>query len=135
MAGPLASPSPDGNQMLAWRESFPLEKEKWRLVGFCILCEPGPPCLLAQPPGWSAPPGNRAPKKGLAKFAAFCTLETCRGPVAGRFNFKGGGLGVRGRCGPAVGSGDRRAACLRSLGTAEPPGVAGPLLSQHRMAS
>lgn len=51
--------------------AFPLGKEKWPLVGFCILSEPWPPCLLAQPLGWSAPPGNLAAKTGLAKFAAF----------------------------------------------------------------
>ncbi|MEJ1280068.1 hypothetical protein NN561_011007 [Cricetulus griseus] len=68
MAGPWPSPElSDGNRMLARRESLPSGRGKWRLAGFCILSEPGPPGLVAQPPslrpGWPAPPGNRAARR------------------------------------------------------------------------
>lgn len=120
----------EGNALLAlslsrWKSDarlegeLPLWKRKsggWKASAFC-LNRSRPASRVASPSGEASLP------EAACKVGCVLHLGNLQRAIAGRLNFKGRGLGVRGRCGPVVGGGDQLGAGLLISASPSCPGL------------
>lgn len=120
----------EGNVLLAlslsrWKSDarlegeLPLWKRKsggWKASAFC-LNRSRPASRVASPSGEASLP------EAACKVGCVLHLGNLQRAIAGRLNFKGRGLGVRGRCGPVVGGGDQLGAGLLISASPSCPGL------------